>query len=53
LAGAARVGSGRVVLPGTLLGAWEWSDGGDLDCDGDTDQADLGLLLPHWGEGCP
>jgi hypothetical protein len=20
--------------------------------DGDTDQADLGLLLTHWGEGC-
>jgi len=21
--------------------------------DGNTDQADLGSLLPHWGEGCP
>ena len=26
---------------------------GDCDGDGDTDQADLGILLAHWGEGCP
>ena len=25
---------------------------GDLDCDGCVDQADLGILLAHWGEGC-
>jgi len=25
---------------------------GDLDGDGDTDHADLGVLLGHWGEGC-
>jgi len=26
---------------------------GDADVDWDTDHADLGLLLGHWGEGCP
>jgi hypothetical protein len=25
---------------------------GDTGCD-DTDQCDLGVLLAHWGEGCP
>jgi len=25
----------------------------DLNCDGYTDQADLGILLAHWGEVCP
>jgi hypothetical protein len=25
---------------------------GDLDSDGDTGQADLGILLAHWGERC-
>ncbi len=26
---------------------------GNLNCDGCVDHADLGLLLGHWGEGCP
>ena len=26
---------------------------GDVDRDGDTDHSDLGILLAHWGEGCP
>jgi hypothetical protein len=25
---------------------------GDLNGDGCVDQADLGILLAHWGEGC-
>jgi len=38
---------------GIVLSAWQWSDEGDFDCDGDTDQVDLGILLTHWGEVCP
>jgi len=30
-----------------LAGAWVAS------ADGDTDQADLGILLANWGAGCP
>ena len=26
---------------------------GDLDGDDDTDQADLAILLAHWGQTCP
>jgi len=27
--------------------------GGDVEGDANTDQADLGILLADWGEGCP
>jgi len=26
---------------------------GDINGDGCVDQSDLGILLAHWGEGCP
>ncbi len=31
---------------------WDAFDPVDPTDDGDTDQADLGILLAHWGEGC-
>jgi hypothetical protein len=39
---------------GILLADWGCA-GGDCpgDGDGDTDHADLGVLLANWGEGCP
>jgi hypothetical protein len=39
-----------------LLDEWRCTGAdcpGDADGDGDTDQADLGLLLAYWGEVCP
>jgi len=41
---------------GILLADWGCNGGncpGDCDDDGDTDQDDLGILLAHWGKGCP
>ncbi len=38
---------------GVLLAWYDIGDGGDMDGDGDTDQADLGSLLSHYGEPCP
>jgi len=35
-----------------LLAAWHGSADGDLNCDGDTDHADLGILLANWGDTC-
>ncbi|HUU94136.1 MAG TPA: right-handed parallel beta-helix repeat-containing protein, partial [Phycisphaerae bacterium] len=37
-------------LPIVDMGAYEYQPcTGDLDCDGDTDQSDLGILLADWG----
>ncbi|MFO0840606.1 MAG: FG-GAP repeat protein [Phycisphaerae bacterium] len=36
-----------------MLYYWNQGPGGDIDRDGDTDEADLGLLLASWGTFCP
>ncbi|MFO0839567.1 MAG: FG-GAP repeat protein [Phycisphaerae bacterium] len=36
-----------------MLYYWNQGPGGDIDRDGDTDEADLGLLLANWGTNCP
>jgi hypothetical protein len=36
-----------------LLSGYGVDDGGDLDCDGDTDHDDLTALLVSYGDACP
>ncbi|MFO0838848.1 MAG: hypothetical protein U1D55_10000 [Phycisphaerae bacterium] len=36
-----------------MLYYWNQGPGGDINRDGDTDEADLGLLLANWGTVCP
>ena len=31
------------------MAVWQRPDKGDLDCDRDSDRADLGILLADWG----
>jgi len=41
------------------LSCWDLNGNGiadpeeDIDGDGETHQSDLGILLAHWGAGCP
>jgi hypothetical protein len=48
-------GDRAVDLPDLLilLTGYGTDDSGDLNCDGLTNQADLGALLANWGESCP